>query len=281
MTEIPKISIVIACYNDPYVVEAVESAYLQSYPNKEIIVIDDGSKEEIKEALRSLKNQISILIEQENSGQSIARNNGIKRATGKYVLNLDSDDFFEDSFCEKAVRTFEEEEKVKIVTCNARRFNEKGTIDIFIPRGGEIGNFLYSNAALGSSMFRKSSWEKSGGYEEKLPILGIEDWEFYIQILKDGGYAYVIPEVLFHYRVRPNSTTSRIRNSRHEKFKHIIIKHQQLYGDTNFGSTIDHLIAQINKLQLEKEKVFNTADFRIGRTLLQPLRIFKRILKNK
>ena len=97
-----KVSIIIACYNDPNVVTAVKSAYAQTFHDKEIIVVDDGSKEEIKKLLKSLDQFIDVLVTQENKGQSIARNRGIKKATGQYILNLDSDDYFEDSFCEKA-----------------------------------------------------------------------------------------------------------------------------------------------------------------------------------
>lgn len=278
MTGLPKVSIIIACYNDSDVVNAVKSAFSQTYTNKEIIVVDDGSNDQTKKTIKTIGDHISILVEQENRGQSIARNNGIKRATGKYILNLDSDDFFEDSFCEKAVKVFEEEERVKIVTCKARRFNKSGNIDIFTPRGGEVEDFLYSNSALGSSMFRKSSWEGSGGYEEKLPILGIEDWEFYINILKAGGYAHVIPEVLFHYQIRKGSTTDRIRELRHDKFREIILKHKDLYS-TNFELTIDHLVGRINKLELEKRKILKQTDYKIGNILLKPFRVLKKEMK--
>ena len=278
MIEFPKLSIIIACYNDPDVVKAVKSASGQTYSNKEIILIDDGSNEATKEAIRSIRNSISILIEQKNQGQSIARNNGIKKATGRYILNLDSDDFFEPTFCEKAVKKFEEDEEIKIVTCGANRFNKKGNIDVFIPKGGALKDFLFSNSALGSSMFKKEDWEKCGGYEEKLPILGIEDWEFYIHILKGGGYAHVIPEMLFHYQIRKNSTTDRIRDSRHDKFRQIILKHKDLYS-ANFELTIDHFTGRLNKLESEKSKIFKKADFKIGSILLKPFRLLKKRIK--
>lgn len=275
-----KVSIVIACYNDPDIVIAVRSAWDQTYPNKEIIVVDDGSDAKTKHKIQSVIEFISILVTQENSGQSIARNNGIKRATGKYILNLDSDDFFEPTFCEKAVLKFKEDKEIKIVTCQAYRFNKEGNIDIFTPKGGPLKDFLYSNSALGSSMFKKEDWEQCGGYEEKLPILGIEDWEFYINILKEGGYAYahVIPEVLFHYQIRKNSTTDRIRKSRHDKFRQIIFKHKDLYS-ANFELTVDHFTERLNKLESDKHKIFNEADFKFGNILLKPFRFFKKRFK--
>lgn len=272
----PLVSIVIACYNDADNIEkAVMSALNQAYSNKEVIVVDDGSNAETKAVLKKLETKITKLITQENQGQSIARNNGIRAAKGDYILNHDSDDFFESSFCEKAVKKFQEDDEIAIVTCQANRFNEAGLIDVFTPVGGALNNFLFSNSALGSSMFKTKDWELSGGYEQKLPILGFEDWEFYIRILKFGGYAYVINEVLFNYQVRVNSTTDRIRNLKLDKFRHIIMKHESLYKD-NFENLIDNLFGRIQKEELEKIKNTKRIEFRLGNLLLNPLRKIKK-----
>lgn len=276
---IPKVSIIIACYNDPDVMLAVRSAYYQTYPNKEIIVVDDGSNQQTLNALQSVREFIDVVITQSNQGQSIARNNGITKATGAYILNLDSDDFFEKEFCSQAVLQFEENKEVKIVTCKARRFNKEGKIDVFTPLGGEIRNFLFSNSALGSSMFKRIDWERVGGYEEKLPILGFEDWEFYLNILKPGGGAYVIPEVLFNYQVRENSTTARIKDFKPEKFKHIILKHSELYKE-NFEALVTNLIERLKTEEMEKIKNTKRIDFKLGKALLRPLRFIK-TLRNK
>jgi glycosyltransferase involved in cell wall biosynthesis len=266
------VSIIIPCYNDSEFIEkAVFSALNQTYSNIEVIVVDDGSNVKTKAVLKMLETKITKLISQENQGQSIARNNGIREAKGEYILNLDSDDFFEPDFCLKAVNKFQEDEAIKIVTCLANRFSKKRTIDIFTPRGGDINNFLFANSALGSSMFKRKDWEFCGGYEEKLPILGFEDWEFYIQLLKQGGYVYVINEILFNYQVRKNSTTDRIRDLKLDKFKHIIIKHKDLYKD-NFEDLVENLLERIRKESIEKVKNTKRIDFVIGSTLLRPFR---------
>jgi glycosyltransferase involved in cell wall biosynthesis len=279
----PLVSIVIACYNDPDNIEkAIMSALNQSYSNKEVIVVDDGSNAETKTILKKLESKITKLITQENQGQSVARNNGIKNAIGVYILNHDSDDFFEPSYCEKAVVKFQEDDKITIVTCQANRFDETGFIDVFTPVGGNLNNFLFANSALGSSMFKRIDWEISGGYEEKLPILGFEDWEFYIQILKSGGYAYVIKEVLFNYQVRVNSTTYCIRDFRFDKFRHIIMKHEVLYKD-NFENLVEDLFGRIQREEVEKIKNTKRLEFLIGDFVLKPLRKIKKkliLLKN-
>jgi hypothetical protein len=277
---IPKLSIIIACYNDPDVVVAVRSAYNQTYSNKEIIVVDDGSNQQTQIALQSVREFIDIVITQDNQGQSIARNNAIKKATGDYILNLDSDDYFEKEFCGKAVAHFENNREVKIVTCKTRRFNRIGEIDVFTPLGGDLQNFLFSNSALGSSMFKRNDWEQVGGYEEKLPILGFEDWEFYLNILKTGGVAYVLPEVLFNYQVRENSTTAKIKDFKTDKFKHIILKHSKLYKN-NFEALVTNLIERLKTEEMEKIKNTKRIDFKLGNAFLRPLRFIKSLRREK
>ena len=87
-----RVSVVIPTYNyGHFVAEAVESALKQTYPNLEVIVVDDGSNDDTAERLRQFGNQI-IYIYQQNKGLSSARNAGIRRATGEWVAFLDADD---------------------------------------------------------------------------------------------------------------------------------------------------------------------------------------------
>lgn len=269
-----KVSIIIACYNDPDVITAVDSAKAQTYNNKEIIVVDDGSDQAVAGMIEDLRDKVDHVVVQKNAGQSTARNRGIKKGSGKYILNLDSDDFFEPNFCEKAIELMDKDPEVKIVTCRAKRFNKKGSIDIYTPSGGDYTNFLTSNSALGSAMFRREDWIKCGGYEEALPILGYEDWEFYLNILKEGGRAAVLNEILFHYQVRENSTTVKIRGFKHDKFKHIILKHSELYKE-NFEALVTNLIERLKSEELEKIKNTTRIDFKLGQTILMPLRLIK------
>lgn len=271
----PKVSIVIACYNDPFVEKAIESSIAQNYENKEVILVDDGSDEKFKKLLSSLSEKVDVFIQQSNSGQSIARNNAIKKSQGKYILNHDSDDFFEESFCKKAVEIMEIDEEVKIVTCKANRIYKNEVMDVYTPIGGNFENFLYANAALGSSMFRRVDWEECGGYEEKLPILGFEDWDLYLNILKGGGIAYVLDEILFNYRLRENSISRRIANLRNEKFRHIILKHRELYVD-RFEDTVNNLFSRIERVEKEKIKLKEGPDYKTGNRLLRPFRYLKR-----
>ncbi|WP_037316573.1 glycosyltransferase family A protein [Salegentibacter sp. Hel_I_6] len=272
------ISIIIPCYNDAvYIEEAVQSAISQTWGNKEIIVVDDGSNMETKRVLKELEPKIDLLITQENKGLSAARNIGIENAKGDFIVLLDSDDFFEPEFCEKALPIISEDKSVKIVTCYARRFNENGVIDIFKPAGGDIKNFLGYNAAIGNSMIRKQDWGLVGKYDESMQE-GFEDWEFYIRLLKPGGYAYVLEEALFNYRQKKKSMRGSANKIKYELQKYIYFKHQNLYKQY-FEVFVEHLLGKIEREEREKIKHTQRLEFRLGKAFLNPLRRIKRILK--
>jgi glycosyltransferase involved in cell wall biosynthesis len=278
MNSDPIVSIVIPCYNDAqYIEQAVYSALNQTYPNKEILVVDDGSNEETKTVLEKLEHKITKLITQENKGQSTARNLGIKEAKGDYILVLDSDDYFDATFCEKAIAIFLENKDIKLVTCYANRVHIENETDVFKPQGGGIKDFLLNNCAMGSTMFRKFDWEEIKGYDQKMKK-GFEDWEFYIRLLKKRGMAYVIPEPLFNYRLRNTSTTSKANIIKYELLKYIYCKHKDLYI-ANYELFTTHLLSRIEREEAEKIKNSRRLEFIIGKTILKPFRWLKSFIK--
>lgn len=274
----PLVSIVIPCFNDAkFVEEAVMSAIDQTYINKEVILVDDGSDLETREELEKLRPRLTQLISQENKGQSSARNRGIKASTGEYIFLLDSDDFVDATFCEKAIKAFREQDDVKIVSCYARRFNDDGEIDIFKTRGGRLKDFLLENYALGTSMFRKDQALKAGLYDEEMDK-GFEDWEFFIRLLKNGGKAVVVPEPLYHYRIRNDSTSARARERRKELLEFIYFKHKDLYIQ-HFDTFVPFLLSRIDKEEREKVKNTLRLEYRIGKSLLKPFRKIKALFR--
>ena len=96
------ISIIIPVYNSESTLErCLNSIVRQTYNDLEVIVIDDGSKDESLKIINSFNSRIDNLkiIRQDNSGVSVARNNGIQSAKGEYGLFLDRDDFLDDHCC--------------------------------------------------------------------------------------------------------------------------------------------------------------------------------------
>ncbi len=105
-----KVSVIIPVYQaEKYLKECLESILNQSYKNIEVILIDDGSKDNslvICNQYRARDNRL-IVINQENSGVSVARNVGINKATGDYIYFIDSDDWIEQNTLEELISEIE------------------------------------------------------------------------------------------------------------------------------------------------------------------------------
>lgn len=275
-----KVSIVIPCYNDKeYVVQAIDYARNESWMNKEVIVVDDGSNSQTKKILEEYRGKVDHLIIQKNKGTSAARNIGIETATGDYILVLDSDDYFEPAFCTKAIDVFQKHLDCKIVTCYSRWFADDKNFKLYKPKGGYLKDVLIDNIAMGSSMFRKKDWAQIGGYDEKMTI-GFEDWEFYLRLLSTGGYAHVIPEILFHYRSRPHSRNRRANKIKYDILKYIYLKHEDLYKE-NFAYFIGEWLKRVKRSEEYKQQVMDSLDYKIGAKILKPLRYLGLFSKNR
>lgn len=271
------VSVVIPCFNDSeFVEQAIDSILSQTYKCHEIIVVDDGSNKETKDVLKSISSKITKLITQENQGQSTARNVGIRESKGEYVLVLDSDDYFESTFIEKAVLALQET-NIKIVACYIVRYMNAIKIDEYHHQGGDLSVIILNNQATGSVMFRKEDFTKVGGYDESMRQ-GFEDWEFYIRVLKSGGLFYIIPEPLFNYNMRVYSTTSRANLIKYELLHYIYLKHRDIYL-LYFDVFIEFILLKIKREEQEKIKNTKRLEFKIGTTVLKPMRWVKSLIR--
>lgn len=104
------ISIIVPMYNcEQYITRLIESMYNQINKNFELILVNDGSTDRSLELAKSILEKTDVkykIINQENSGVSVARNSGIKASIGKYIYFLDADDFVENNFCEVVLNNF-------------------------------------------------------------------------------------------------------------------------------------------------------------------------------
>ena len=121
------VSIITPCYNGSrYITETIESVIKQTYLNWEMIVVDDGSKDNSADIVRrySKKDNRIMLVQQKNAGSAAARNNGIRRAKGQYIALLDADDLWEPEFLEKQIKFMKEKDAI-CVFCSYKRIDEK------------------------------------------------------------------------------------------------------------------------------------------------------------
>jgi glycosyltransferase involved in cell wall biosynthesis len=186
-----KVTAVIPCYNHGrYLNQSIGSIKKQSYTDWEIIIVNDGSTDEYTNKL--LKNYFDPkvkIITTKNQGLPTARNIGIKNSTSEYILTLDADDYFEQTFLEKAVKILNQEKEFGVVTCMIQSFGKNH--NIWTPLGGDVKNFLVDNNCGASCLFRRQFWLDAGGYFEEFKS-GYEDWDFWISGTEKGWKVYVL-----------------------------------------------------------------------------------------
>ncbi len=208
----PLTSIIIPAYNaGKYVGEAVESALAQTYPNIEIVVIDDGSTDDTSAVLRPYAERGAIVyVRQENRGLSGARNAGIRRARGEFIALLDSDDIFLPRKIERQVADLAAHPECGVSYCRAVHFYDGDpgrTFDIAYRyySGGEVFPHLLRMNFINplTVVLRRSAIERAGLFDES--YRRSEDWEYWVRLAYAGIEFRYLPEALGRYRMRHDS----------------------------------------------------------------------------
>lgn len=226
-----KVSVIMPCFNDgAYIMEAIQSLENQSYHDYELLVIDDGSDDiQTIEILNSLDREYLTLLKTNHLGPSGARNYGIEHSNGEYILPLDSDDKIEPTYIEQAVRILKEDKNVGVVYCHADLFGEQ-TGKWELPEYS-LESMLLDNIVFVAALFRKEDWETVGGFRTNMKH-GMEDYDFWLSILEIGKEIYQLPEVLFHYRIKPKSRTTQFQENVtvvQQTYQMIYYNHPKLY----------------------------------------------------
>lgn len=189
----PLISIIIPVYNGKvYISNCLKSIEQQEYADLEIIFVDDGSNDDSREVIEQYRQKYKmimdiILICQENQGQGVARNTGIKHANGKYITFLDQDDTLEHGILIKMLKTAQEE-NADIVECGYRRVAACGKIKKEV-RLQQYEWSKYKIIAPWSKLYRTEFIKKNQVYF--LPVVLGEDIYFLMQ-----AYSYM-PKIAF------------------------------------------------------------------------------------
>ena len=116
----PKVSIIVPVYNtEIYLKQCIDTLTAQTLEEIEIIIVDDGSKEECANLCDELSKSDSRIkvLHKSNEGQGIARNFGVKAATGEYIAFVDSDDYVDTAMYE-TLYSVAEKNDADIVSCN-------------------------------------------------------------------------------------------------------------------------------------------------------------------
>jgi len=208
-----KVSIIIPVYNaEKYLEECINSAMNQTYPDIEIIVVDDGSTDRSPEILKKYTNKIKIITKKQG-GVASARNAGIKIATGDWIKLLDNDDVLYPNAVEDLIKEARNLDKAKtLLYGNAVNIDSDGNIigDRIEQNYNDLETFDFNVRLLDNNvagipstwLFHKSVMKKCGMFDE---VTLFDDFEYNLRCcLLHSCRLHLVQKKIAKYRVHAN-----------------------------------------------------------------------------
>ncbi|MFL5906775.1 MAG: glycosyltransferase family 2 protein [Solirubrobacterales bacterium] len=200
----PEVSVVIPTYNSArYLVEAVRSVLAQTFEDLEVIVVDDGSTDDTASVIDGIDPRVRY-VRQENSGVSVARNNGVAESSARYVAFLDADDTWVPEKLTKQVEALRANPGYRLCyTAFTVTDSELKPIEVRRPRqrGTALETLLlHGNFVGGGSstvLCEREVFTKAGGFDPSLSQCA--DWDMSVRLAALTDFLY-LDEALVNYR---------------------------------------------------------------------------------
>jgi teichuronic acid biosynthesis glycosyltransferase TuaG len=229
MRENLKVSVLMPAYNaEKYIGESISSVLSQTYSNLEVIVVNDGSKDNTESVVMACmqKDPRIKYFRQENGRQGKARNAAMRLATGDLIALLDSDDLWDPNKIEVQIEKMQAE-NVDFIFSNTRILYEdldpqKPNDQLIKDLSGGMVTGKYSGKDMfallidsnrivtQTSMFKRECIEKAGGFEEELKYQNCEDYELWLRMAFGGCSFYGMKEILATYRRHGQNSTNEV-----------------------------------------------------------------------
>ena len=222
----PAISVIIGIYNCELTLqEALDSLYAQTFQDFEIILCDDGSKDNsyrIASENAASHNNIVLIKNEHNLGLNATLNNCLAVAQGRYIARMDGDDISLPERFKKEYDFLEGHPQYAIVSTPMIRFDEDGIykIDKVSPREPDINNFSKGTPFCHAPcMVRREAYEAVGGYTVSDRLLRVEDYHLWVKMYAKGYKGFVLEEPLYMMRDDRNAVVRRnFKNRRNEAY---------------------------------------------------------------
>lgn len=208
----------------PTLQEALDSLYAQTYQDFEIILCNDGSKDNTYElALENQKKHPNIVLlnNPHNMGLNQTLNNCLAVAQGEYIARMDGDDLCMPDRFETELRFLEEHPEYAIVSSPMEYFDENGTFGV----GKGHGVVTKKDFLLGSPichapcMVRKEAYDRVGGYTVAKELLRVEDYHLWFKMYAAGYKAYMLEKPYYRMRDDRNAKARRNWNGKKNQFR--------------------------------------------------------------
>ena len=163
------VSVIITVYNRrDKVRRALQSVFEQTFKDIEIILIDDGSTDNLEnDVAEYIKSDVNLIyIKHTNKGTVLSLNTGIKLSSGRFITFLDSDDLYEETHIEKRIKYFESHKDVDIMHYTAKIIGDEN--NMFVPDARDTNKLIHLNKCIiGGTIFgKRSAFVSSGGFRE-------------------------------------------------------------------------------------------------------------------
>ena len=220
MMSIPTVSVVIPCFNaERWIGDAIRSALAQTWPDVEVIVVDDGSTDGSREVIGAFAERVECIFTA-NQGAGAARNVGIESAAGEYVQFLDSDDVLLPNCVAAKVAMATE-----CAVCPASSWKtvlEDGvSLEIVDPdlNGDAVVAQLQTSMQTSSPLHRREDLLAVGGFDESLPCS--QERDLHLRLAAGGVAFKLLPQVLHEFRRREGSISS-------DHFR-VLLQHEKIF----------------------------------------------------
>ncbi len=212
----PFFSVVIPVYNRAEMLrDALRSVFAQEFKDYEVIVVDDGSTEDLHPVIAEFGDRI-ILIRQANSGPGVARNTGVEHARGEYIAFLDSDDIWFPWTLSCYANAIENTGLPAMLSGRIMEFNSQAELDRVEYTSAEWSqyvDYLNSSSALVPSsscqlVVRRTEFVRVNGFTNEK--INAEDHDFTLRMGTCEGFVYISAPALVGYRLHSASLTGSI-----------------------------------------------------------------------
>lgn len=212
----PRFSVVIAAYNvSAYIEETLASVLSQEHPSFEVVLVDDGSTDDtlaIVERIAEGDSRLRVFTK-ENGGCASGQNVAIAEARGEFIGIIGADDLYTPEYLVRMDAFISAHPGYDIYACNGYNLFPDGTRRLYFrdARHAEVTEFTLEDwfpscPIFGMSVYRKSVWEKVGGY--RTDLRNAEDYDYYLRAMVSGARLIHNPEPLALYRRHETSKSS-------------------------------------------------------------------------
>ncbi len=231
----PLISVIIPTHNRADLLSrAVGSVRAQTYPDIEIVIVDDGSSDDTRAWITALRAEgvpLKYLRNEVAKGPCVARNQGIREAAGTYISFLDDDDAYHPRRLERLLERIRAEPSLSFVCSDYLSLRRNGTRRSHKPGKIDLQKILWMNYATQSVLALREKVQAVGGFDENLSAA--QDYDLFTRLIERYGPGFRLGEVLYYYHQEHEGT--RITASTPKRlwgYYQYYIKHKRLMSQS-------------------------------------------------